>query len=122
MKKVVLSLVMVLFLLTGCAKNDAQKACKEAATKVYVKANDTTITKCVSDYEIEAKKVVYTVCINTEETLYTSMYGADQAVSFVKDGAGYDNFLSVYNQTAEKALKNNDEKYYAFEFKADELK
>lgn len=122
MKRMLLVSILLLIplFLTGCVSSEAKSACKKKLTETYARASDTTITKCVASYDTEEKKVVYNFCINSAETLY-SLNNNGSLTTVKKDDSFYYSIASIYKQIEIEVLEKND-RYYAFEFKGNELK
>lgn len=122
MKKVLLLsiLLFVPLLLTGCESSEEKSACKKVLVETYAKANDPTITKCIADYDIQEKRVVYNFCINTAETIYT-LNSNGSLLTVKKEDSTYYFTASLYKQIETEVLEKND-RFYAFEFKGNELK
>ena len=118
MKKVIYFMtgLLCLTLVTGCEKQEAKNACKEEVAKIYAEANDPSIVRCIADYKLETKKVIYSFCINDKQTIYERFGNAYKVGDLF-----YDMKLNFYNQIS-KEVTDGYEGYYAFEFKPSELK
>ncbi len=121
MKKILLVMLIVLsFAFTACSSKEGEAECKERAKSIYQKANDSTITRCIVDYNIKEKLVTYSFCINEDKTLYTATNNNAIGSHKVND-LGYSSTYNIYLQV-EKELTEPYEGYNTFEFKPSELK
>lgn len=119
-----------LFAITGCGNNNEKNnasndensnKAKEIVKKIYEKANDSTITKCVSKYKIESKSIIYSFCINEEKTLYYIISPSTDVGTVKPDTTGYNSMYTIYS-TAENEVTNSVEGFISYEFKQNELK
>ena len=120
MKKLFITLLLITpFILTGCGESaeekEAREACKEALKEVYEDSKDSTITSCLADYNKETKKVVYRFCVNENGDIY--QYSGKVS----KGDKYYELTRNSYTQIKDE-LNGSNKDYYAFEFKANELK
>ena len=119
MKKFIIPVLLVApLILTGCESSEekeAKEACKEAAKEVYTRAKDNTITTCIADYSIEAKKVVYKYCVNENGDIYETYDKVEKGSKY------YEVIRNGYIQIKDE-VKGSNPDYYAFEFTSDELK
>lgn len=119
MKKLIITFLLVApLILTGCEsgeEKEAKEACKESLKEVYKRLNDDTITSCVADYSKENKRVVYKFCVNSKEDIYESTGKIEKGSKY------YEVMRNSYIQIKDE-VKGSNPDYYAFEFKASELK
>ena len=123
MKKVLLCILGLIISITlvGCGTKEGEKESKDLAKKIYEKANDTTITKCVARYKIESKSVIYGFCINEATDLYFVVSPDTEVRSVSKEILGYNSMYTIYS-TVEKEVTNSIDGFTSFEFKPSELK
>ena len=123
MKKILLIVLglMISLTLVGCGAKEGENESKELAKKIYEKANDSTITKCVAKYKIESKSVIYGFCINEATDLYFIVSPDTEVRSVSKEILGYNSMYTIYS-TIEKEITNSIDEFTSFEFKPSELK